>query len=102
MAALSVVVEGDTATLPNGQVLVGVHPGTACEGRGCPIHHPTDHPMVTWPLLWRGDRGLMERTCPHGVGHPDFDDIIWRRSLGVVGYVYRALEIHGCDGCCNG
>jgi hypothetical protein len=43
------------------------------------------------PQLWRSDRGLMERLCEHGVGHPDPDEI----NLGLGG---RA--VHGCDGCC--
>lgn len=98
MAALSVAVEGDTATLPNGQVLVGVHPATACEGRGCPIHHPSNHPMVDYPLLWRGDKNIMERTCPHGVGHDDPDDVAWR--LQQWHNVDHAIGQHGCDGCC--
>lgn len=34
----------------------------------------------------------MERICPHGVGHPDPDEI----DLEV-----NAKGIHGCDGCCS-
>lgn len=44
--------------------------------------------MVLWPQHWRGDRHLMERICPHGVGHPDPDDI-------------NPDGVHGCDGCCR-
>lgn len=44
--------------------------------------------MRTWPSVWRADRRLLERLCPHGVGHPDPDD----RS---------ADRVHGCDGCCQ-
>lgn len=84
----------DTFTLPNGQVLQGVHPPTACAGRGCPIHHPATHHMVAWPLLWRGDRGFMERTCTHSVGHPDPDDWQYHLSVG------RDIGSHGCCGCC--
>lgn len=72
--------------------LINVHPESACEGRPCTIHHPSEHHMVTWPQIWRDDRGIMERHCPHGIGHPDPDDL--RIISGVD------PGIHGCDGCC--
>lgn len=43
--------------------------------------------MLEWPLNWRGDRGLIERRCPHGIGHPDPDTV--------------GDTVHGCDGCCT-
>ena len=75
-----------------------VHPAEACEGRGCAIHdHPSDHPLVTAPLFWRSDRGILERICTHGVGHPDRDSAMFLKSIG------KDFEnIHGCDGCCSG
>ncbi len=37
---------------------------------------------------WRGDRGIWEGLCAHGVGHPL--------------YINKPIEgIHGCDRCCN-
>ena len=64
-----------------------VHDREICEGQICPIHNPSDHHMRDWPTNWRYDRGMMERICPCGVGHPDPDD--------------RAEDtIHGCCGCC--
>lgn len=60
--------------LVGGQVLGGVHPVGACVGDHCPIHRPSAHHMRDWPQNWRPDRRLMERICPHGVGHPDPDD----------------------------
>lgn len=69
------------------QVLYNVHSPTQCEGRPCPIHNPSDHHMRSWPQHWRDDRRMMERICPHGVGHPDPDDI-------------NPDHEHGCDGCC--
>lgn len=93
-----VQVDGDTAYLPNGQVLQGVHPATACEGRGCPIHHPTDHAMAGWPLLWRGDRGLMERVCLCRIGHPDVDHMAWYATCHTDEDT-RAEGVHGCCGC---
>jgi hypothetical protein len=75
-----------------------VHAPEKCAGQRCCIHNPSNHHMVTWPQNWRGDRGLMERTCPHGVGHPDPDDIAYKSTLDAKNAYYEA--IHGCDGCC--
>lgn len=72
------------------------HPESKCAGRPCVIHAPSDHHMAGWPMLYRADRELMERTCPHGVGHPDPDDLAWQVSVG------RTWQgVHGCDGCCK-
>jgi hypothetical protein len=68
--------------------MMKTHDPTLCVGRGCCIHHPSNHHMVTWPQNWRFDRYMMERICPHGVGHPDPDDL-------------NPITTHGCDGCCN-
>lgn len=77
--------------------LVNVHPPNRCEGHPCVVHHPSEHHMRGWQLNWRGDRDLMERLCPHGVGHPDPDDMTYQRSIG-QGW----QGVHGCDGCCRG
>jgi hypothetical protein len=80
-----------------GKVVIRTHGPSACEGRPCCIHHPSDHHMREWPLNIRFDRGISERLCPHGIGHPDPDDAAYRRTL--------ASEfddgVHGCDGCCR-
>lgn len=65
-----------------------MHAMTKCSGQPCTIHNRTDHNMRSFPQYWRGDRGIMERICPHDIGHPDPDDITTDR-------------IHGCDGCCR-
>lgn len=67
-----------------------VHSVNICQGGPCPIHNPSNHHMRDWPTHWRNDKGIMERICPHGVGHPDPDD---RGN--------PCLTIHGCDGCCQ-
>jgi hypothetical protein len=77
-------------------VLQNVHPASQCKGRPCVIHNPSDHHMRSWDLVWRGDKGCFERTCPHGVGHPDPDSAAFLESIG-RGY----LSTHGCDGCCG-
>lgn len=86
-----------------GPQLLNVHPISKCDGRACCIHNPSDHHMVTWSMNWRADRYLMERICPnHGVGHPDPDDLAWKRSvLGEAQFKARAEDVHGCCGCCR-
>lgn len=83
-----------------GKMLVKTHGIALCRGplgeNGrpiCCIHNPSDHHMVTWPQNWRGDRGMMERLCPHGNGHPDPDDLSVRTTSWA--------RLHGCEcGCC--
>ena len=72
-----------------GQVLQ-VHNKGECRGKHCPIHFPSNHCMRDFPTHWRDDRGIMERICPHGVGHPDPDQVM-----------DKAEWVHGCDGCCS-
>lgn len=75
---------------------LNTHPAEKCAGQACVIHNPSDHKMRDWGLNWRSDRLLMERLCPHGVGHPDPDDLAFHVSEG------RAWQAnHGCDGCCD-
>lgn len=73
-----------------------VHNTADCRGPYCVIHHPSRHGMLDFPTHWRDDRSLMERICPHGVGHPDPD------HLAFLPISQREVEsIHGCDGCCS-
>jgi hypothetical protein len=62
----------------------------------CPIHHPSDHPLKAAPTHWRGDSHIMERICPHGVGHPDPDDMNVQ--------LFEGKGVHGCcvARCCSG
>lgn len=78
-------------------VLTNVHPEFRCEGRPCPIHNLTDHSMRDFPQHFRMDNGLMERICPHGIGHPDPDALPFFEERGL-----RGFDVHGCDGCCHG
>jgi hypothetical protein len=73
-----------------------VHSPPACAGEFCVVHNPSDHSMREFPTHWREDRGIMERICPHGVGHPDPDDLVYQERH----FPQRAASIHGCDGCC--
>jgi hypothetical protein len=79
---------------------LSVHDQSQCVSRsfGCVIHNPTDHHMRDWELNWRDDRGMMERLCEHGVGHPDPDHLTWVRLTQMS----SGAGVHGCDGCCTG
>jgi hypothetical protein len=73
------------------------HKPNVCAGQPhCIVHNPSDHHMRDWPITFRGDKYLSERVCPHGIGHPDPDDLAWRTPEQ-----REALSIHGCDGCCH-
>jgi hypothetical protein len=81
-----------------GPHVLRVHPASACaDDEACVIHKPSDHRMREWPLNWRDDTKVMERLCPHGVGHPDPDATAFGESKGQTHY-----GVHGCDGCCAG
>lgn len=78
---------------------IRVHNRDRCEGEHCVIHNPSDHSMRDFPTHWRADRQLMERICPHGIGHPDPDSIAFIRRMD--GEKRAGIEsVHGCDGCC--
>jgi len=79
-------------TLIGGQLLSNVHHESKCINDYCTIHNFSDHHMVDWPQNWRSDRGIMERVCVHGIGHPDPDDPKTKDPYE---------KVHGCDGCCN-
>jgi len=75
------------------------HDPSECSGQACSLHNRSDHHMRHWAQHWRDDRGLMERICPHGVGHPDPDHFEFiRRTRGDE--VAWIEGIHGCDSCC--
>ena len=81
-----------------GPRLVSVHGQEECAGRFCVVHNPSDNHMREWPLVWRADKRTMERRCPHGVGHPDVDDLAWHVSQG-----REWVGVHGCcaSHCCH-
>lgn len=85
----------DGAQRPGPHLLAGVHPAARCAGSPCCLHNPSEHPLSGAPLNWRADRGIMERICTHGVGHPDPDDAAHRAKRGEMD------TVHGCDGCCR-
>lgn len=68
------------------------HDELSCRGEFCTLHKRSEHSMRSFPQQWRGDRGLMERVCSHGIGHPDPDELNLDKN---------GRGIHGCDGCCQ-
>lgn len=118
----TVLIDGGAITvLPENVYAMTVHAGLQCAGRTCVIHAPTEHPMRSWKLHWRSDRGIFERLCPHGTGHPDPDQQAYWREQAERGEILdevdfeddydlaprhpdehvAAMMVHGCDGCCT-
>jgi hypothetical protein len=91
------VTQFDEVFMAGGRPLL-VHRAEYCQGRNCSIHNPSDHPLRVAPHVWRSDRGLMERECEHGIGHPDPDDLAFKKRIGNPDV--PSLAVHGCDGCC--
>lgn len=75
------------------------HAPDQCAGDACCIHSRSDHVMRKFPQHFRWDRGIMERICPHGIGHPDPDQKEF--FLKAFGDDANAQWVHGCDGCCD-
>ena len=84
----------DIALVQNG-MLTRVHSRSACTGRNCWIHNPSESPLSDRQVVWRADKRIAERICTHGIGHPDPDDVEYNRTIG------RDTSVHGCDGCCE-
>lgn len=82
----------DFVYLDNTDTKIWTHKSGTCAGQQCTIHNMSNHSMRSFPQHWRSDRGIMERICSHGVGHPDPDDYICNQN--------EWERVHGCDGCC--
>lgn len=61
----------------------------------CAVHNPFNHGTRALPMLLR-ETTLIERVCPHGIGHPDPDSVAYFTRNG-----QEYMGIHGCDGCCS-
>ncbi len=92
--------------LVGGQVVQAHHPERCADTPPCCVHNPSDHHMASWRQHWRNAGHLfsisdvMERICPHGIGHPDPDHIEYIRTA--LGDRAAGVEgVHGCDGCCR-
>lgn len=75
-----------------------IHPQSKCAGEGCIVHNPSDTRANRegWPYSFREDGLRIERTCPHGVGHPDVDHLAYLVAMQGGDH----WGGHGCDGCC--
>lgn len=82
----------DMSITGSGQI-VHYHTADKCAGMFCPFHNPSAHHMRSWPLHFRPH--VMERLCPHRVGHPDPDSLAYMQQFGAD------VGVHGCDGCCS-
>lgn len=76
--------------MPNGLELQNTHPASKCAGRPCVLHSPIESDM---PLFWRNDRGIFERICPCGIGHPAEEQLSYWREIG-----QEFQAVHGCCG----
>lgn len=73
-----------------------VHDESTCKPP-CPFHSPSDHPLKDAPMHIRVDKDfLVERICPHGIGHDDPDSVAYMQEQG-----FSWAGVHGCDGCCT-
>lgn len=88
--------------IAEGRTLVNVHSPALCRGRGCSVHHPSDHKMRNWPKDFvfpedsPGEWGYFMRYCRHRTAHPDPDDIVYWKTRG------RDISEHPCPcGCCR-
>jgi hypothetical protein len=85
-----------------GAKFLNMHDEALCAGKPCVIHNLTKHSMrkfklhIRVPRLWDIKPQHAERICPHGVGHPDPDDMAFWISVGE-----SSMGVHGCDGCCK-
>ena len=80
------------------------HKKTLCKGQVCIFHNPTKHKMRDWPMNLRTDAWaspLIERICPHGVGHPDPDSVVFMDRNIPEKDRKNGYSVHGCDGCCR-
>lgn len=83
---------------PEPELTIRYHSPDLCAGEWCVLHNPSDHHMVTWPKVLKMST-MIERQCPHGIGHPDPDSVAYFNRRWPEGRGYHGM--HGCDGCCG-
>lgn len=73
------------------------HPKGDCGSDVCVVHNPSVNHMMGWKTYIRVDRDcLVERICPHDIGHPDIDSLRFFLDRG-----NDSMGVHGCDRCCD-
>lgn len=78
--------------------VLGVHSADHCAPMPCPVHRPSNHHMREWPKDFKREWRIVTRVCPHGIQHPDPDDLDWLERMRRPTDLPRA---HECDGCCG-
>lgn len=78
--------------------VLGVHSADHCAPMPCPVHRPSNHHMREWPKDFKREWRIVTRICPHGVQHPDPDDLDWLARMRRPADLPMA---HECDGCCG-
>ena len=76
--------------------LSSTHVMTVTCALACVVHNPTDGVHRKLPLHWRDDRGIFERICKHGIGHPDPDQFPYWEATDQEGQ-----RVHGCSVSCR-
>lgn len=93
----------DKVIMYDGTILRFIHAKNSCLGRHCGIHNPSDHPLVASPFYWDRSKRRMYRVCPHGIHHPDPDDVAYNLLTypGAPAEALAELTTHDCDDCCK-
>lgn len=77
------------------------HSSLACAGDFCSVHNPSSHSMVRFPQYWDAQRFQMQRVCPHGIPHPDPDDLAYSALVNGEEFAEFQRDHDCCDeGCC--
>lgn len=71
---------GPQVVVLEGGQRIWAHPREACAGETCCVHNPSQHHMSEFPQIWFDDTKSMARRCPHGVYHPDPDEVAFRKK----------------------
>ena len=67
--------------------------------RPYPYIHPDKYPRPSWAIDWEiREDGAVEDTCKHGVGHPNYWQLLSRQQKWPDA---KIRGVHGCDGCCG-
>ena len=89
--------------LSDGRVMSEIHDPGDCEGRGCWVHHPSEHPLSGAPVYWDAAARRAYRLCEHEVLHRDLDDYRFQTRGSTK---WAGMPAWCCDGedacrCCS-
>jgi hypothetical protein len=92
-ADMSKTDEGVT-TLESGQTITHHRKGE-CISTACTLHNPMPGPWDDWPRFYRADSRGIYRLCPHNIGHPAIEQVVYWLSNGQEDLVPHRC----CDQC---